>query len=130
MGPRWIKVAAIYFIIGISLGIFMSSTLQLNWASAHAHINLAGWVSVAIMGLIYSVYPAAGNNSLGRWHFWLYNIGLPFFLLSTFMVQIPDMLAFAHVFTFGGAGAMAAGLIVFVVNIFKNVNGRIVFKDN
>lgn len=121
MGPRWLKIAVIYLVIGIGLGIFMSSTLALRWASAHAHVNLAGWASVGIMGLIYCVYPEAGNNLLGKSHFWLYNIGLPLFLLSTFLVQIPDMIGFAHIFTFTGSGLMALGLIAFIVNLFMNI---------
>lgn len=129
MGAKWIKISVLYFALGIGLGIFMSSTLQLNWASAHAHINLAGWATIAITGTIYSVYPQAGNNALGIWHFWLYNIGLPFFLLSTFLVQIPDMLNIAHVFTFGGSGAMGLGLILFIINVFQNVNITTVFKE-
>ncbi|HLR51590.1 MAG TPA: cbb3-type cytochrome c oxidase subunit I [Candidatus Avamphibacillus sp.] len=122
MGSKWIKIAVIYFLVGISVGLFMSSSLQLQWASAHAHVNLVGWVSTAIMGVIYSVYPKAGNNVLGKWHFWLYNIGLPIFLLSTFMVQVKGMLDFAHIFTFTGGGLLAVGLIVFVVNIYINVH--------
>ena len=121
MGPRWLKIAVLYLIIGIGMGIFMSASLQLKWASAHAHVNLAGWATVAIMGLVYCVYPAAGRNTLGQVHFWTYNIGLPLFLLSTFMVQIKDMLSFAHYFTFTGAGLMAIGLIAFIINLFQNV---------
>jgi|SRR5690625_1913810 len=121
MGPRWLKVAVLYLIVGIGVGIYMSSTIQLQWASAHAHVNLAGWATTAIMGLVYCVYPKAGNNTLGKLHFWLYNIGLPLFLVSTFMVQIRDMLSFAHYFTFTGAALMGAGLILFVVNLYTNI---------
>lgn len=122
LGPRWIKIAALYLLFGIGVGIFMSSTFQLNWASAHAHVNLAGWATTAIMGVVYCIYPNAGNNTLGKWHFWLHHIGLPFFLLSTFLVQVPGMLGIAHVFTFGGAGLFGLGLIIFIVNLFINVS--------
>ena len=69
MGPWWIRIAALYLIFGISVGIFMSSTLALNWASAHAHVNLAGWATTGLIGVIYSVFPNAGNNRLGKIHF-------------------------------------------------------------
>lgn len=122
MGHKWIKIAALYLVIGIGVGIFMSSTLQLNWAAGHAHVNLVGWSTTAIMGLVYCVFPVAGNSALGKWHFWLHHIGLPFFLLSTFLVQVPEMLNIAHIFTYGGAGMIGAGLLVFIVNLFKNVH--------
>src|SRR5699024_9179396 len=100
MGARWIKLAVLYFVLGIAIGLFMSATIQLHWAAAHAHVNLVGWASTAIIGLVYAVYPKAGRSTLGTWTFWLYNIGLPFLLFSMFMVQIPEMVGFAHIFTF------------------------------
>src|SRR5699024_4345455 len=122
MGARWIKLAVLYFILGIGLGLFMSATIELRWAAAHAHVDLVGWASTAIIGLVYTVYPKAGKSMLGKWTFWLYNIGLPFLLASMFMVQIPDMLDFAHIFTFGGGGALALGIILFIANVFMNVH--------
>lgn len=122
MGAKWIKLAVLYFIIGIALGLFMSATIQLKWAAAHAHVNLVGWASTAIIGLIYTAYPKAGLNILGKWSFWLYNVGLPFLLISMFMVQIPGAIGFAHIFTFSGGGALALGVILFIVNVFLNVN--------
>ena len=54
-----LKIAVLYLIIGTGMGIFMSASLQLKWASAHAHVNLTGWATSAIMGLVYCVYPKA-----------------------------------------------------------------------
>lgn len=122
MGAKWIKLAVLYFIIGIALGLFMSATLQLKWAAAHAHVNLVGWASTALIGLVYTVYPKAGTSTLGTWTFWLYNLGLPVLLVSMFMVQIPGAIGFAHIFTFSGGGALALGIILFIVNVFMNVH--------
>ncbi len=122
MGAKWIKLAVLYFIIGIALGLFMSATIQLHWAAAHAHVNLVGWASTAIIGLVYTVYPKAGTSMLGKWTFWLYNIGLPILLASMFMVQIPGAIGFAHTFTFSGGGALALAIILFAVNVFMNVH--------
>lgn len=121
MGARWIKIAVIYFIVGIAVGLFMSATIDLRWGAAHAHVNVVGWLSTGLIGVIYSVYPKAGNSGLGITTFWLYNIGLPFLLASMFMVQIPGMLDFAHLFTFGGGGLVALAIILFIANVFINV---------
>lgn len=122
MGAKWIKLGALYLIVGIGVGLFMSSTLQLNWASAHAHVNLVGFVITVIFGVVYSIYPGAGNNLLGKLHFWLHNIGVPIFLISTFLVQVPDMLGTAHIFTFLGGGAFGLSVIIFIINAFQNIN--------
>lgn len=124
MGAKWIKLSVLYFIIGIAMGLFMSATVQLHWAAAHAHVNLVGWASTAIIGLVYTVYPKAGTSMLGKSTFWLYNIGLPVLLISMFMVQIPDAVTFAHNFTFIGGGALALGIILFIINVFINVHDK------
>src|SRR5699024_4908847 len=122
MGAKWIKLAVLYFGIGIAGGLFMSASLQLHWAAAHAHVSLVGCAARAIIGLLYDVYPKAGNNALRKWTFWLYNIGLPILLISMFMVQFPGAIAFAHIFTFSGGGALALGIVLFIVNVFINVH--------
>lgn len=128
MGARWIKLAVIYLIIGICVGLFMSMTLQLKWASAHAHVNLVGFATTAIFGIIYSIYPGAATNTLGKWNFWLHNIGVPVFLISTFLVQVPGMLDTAHIFTYAGGGAFGLGVILFIVNSLSNINESTMFK--
>lgn len=98
MGARWIKLAVLYLIFGICVGLFMSATLKLNWASAHAHTNLVGFTTTAIFGVIYSLYPGAANSTLGKTHFWLHNLGVPVFLIGAFLVQVKGMLDTAHIF--------------------------------
>ncbi|MBY7141639.1 cbb3-type cytochrome c oxidase subunit I [Virgibacillus sp. NKC19-3] len=122
MGAKWIKISVIYFILGIAMGLFMSATLQLNWAAAHAHVNLIGWASTAIIGLVYTAYPRAGSSTLGKWQFWLYNLGLPILLISMILVQIQGLLEFAHILTFIGGFALALGIILFIINVFTHVH--------
>ncbi|GAA0447503.1 hypothetical protein GCM10008983_26940 [Lentibacillus halophilus] len=127
MGAKWIKIAVIYFILGIVVGMFMSSTLQLQWAAAHAHVNLAGWASIGIIGVVYTLYPKAANSTLGIWHFWLYNIGLPILLLSMFMIQVrpgpfPGWGALTKTLIFGGGTMVTIAVIIFIVNVFKYVH--------
>lgn len=64
MGIKFIKASVIYFLIGISLGIYMGVADLFQFTSAHAHINLIGWISLAITGVLYHIFPAAGENKL------------------------------------------------------------------
>ena len=41
----------------------------------HAHLNLVGWVSMALYALVYRQWPAAGQNRLALIHFWVANAG-------------------------------------------------------
>lgn len=60
MNLRFFKIAAVYFVIAIILGIIMGIRHDFSLTSVHAHLNLLGWVSMALFGTIYHLYPAAG----------------------------------------------------------------------
>lgn len=86
MGARWIKIAVVYFFIGVIFGLYMHFTVELQYAATHAHINVVGWLTTGLIGIIYSVYPQAGNSLMGKIHFWLYNIGLPLLLAGMLVI--------------------------------------------
>ena len=58
----WLKLAVLYLIVGIGLGIAMGATENFTLRPVHAHLNLLGWTTLALAGLIYSVYPNAGSE--------------------------------------------------------------------
>ncbi|ARJ38088.1 hypothetical protein SporoP8_03760 [Sporosarcina ureae] len=124
MGARWIKAAVIYFLIGVGFGLYMHATIQLQWGATHAHINVVGWLTTAMIGVIYTIYPQAGNSILGKSHFWLYNIGLPVLLIGMLIIQpalgLPKILI--QICVWGGGSALAISILLFIVNVFKNVH--------
>lgn len=123
MGAKWIKAAVIYFLIGVGFGLYMHATIELQWGATHAHINVVGWLTTAAIGLIYSVYPKAGNSALGKAQFWLYNIGLPILLLGMLIIQpaIGAPLILIQICVWGGGIALAFSILLFIVNVYKNV---------
>lgn len=50
-------VAAGAALIGMALGIYMGMAQDLTLAPAHAHLNLLGWVTMALYGLYHSIRP-------------------------------------------------------------------------
>lgn len=123
MGAKWIKSAVIYFLIGVGFGLYMHATIELQWGATHAHINVVGWLTTAAIGIIYSVYPKAGNSALGKAQFWLYNIGLPILLLGMLIIQpaIGAPLILIQICVWGGGIALAFSILLFIVNVYKNV---------
>ena len=77
MATRLLKLAVIYLIAGMSLGLFMGITQELQFHSVHAHINLLGWVSLAVAGFIFHLFPDLARTRLAAIYFWLYNLSLP-----------------------------------------------------
>src|SRR5688572_17619929 len=78
----WFRVAVVYFVTAVGLGVWMGASGDHSLYSLHGHINLLGWVSLCLMGLIYRQLPSAGNHRLARVHFWIYNLFLPVMMLA------------------------------------------------
>jgi cbb3-type cytochrome oxidase subunit 1 len=119
MSARLIRIAALYLALGATMGIVMGITHQFSLAPVHAHINLLGWATLGIIGVVYRVYPAAGETRLAQIHFWIHNIALP-----VFMVGLGFALTGHEAFmpmTIVGASAVLIGLLVFAVNIWRTV---------
>ncbi len=66
----------IYVIAGMAFGIHMSATQDHALAPAHAHLNLIGWVGMALFGLYYHVVPKASAGLLPKLHFVTATLGL------------------------------------------------------
>jgi len=118
-GIIWLKLSVVYLIIGISMGIAMGASQNFTLRPVHAHINLLGWTTMALAGLIYSVFPKAGESRLARLHFWLLNLALPVMmsalaLLLFGQVGVAPVLALAEI-------AAALGIVAFAVNMFINL---------
>ena len=52
LSRRWFLAAVTYFVIGIGLGVYMGASGDHSLFPVHAHINLLGWVSMALIGLL------------------------------------------------------------------------------
>ena len=119
MSARLIRIAALYLALGVTMGIVMGITHQFSLAPVHAHINLLGWATLGIIGIVYRVYPAAGETRLARVHFWIHNTALPVFMVGLGFA-LTGHEAFMPV-TIVGATAVFVGIIVFAANIWRTV---------
>jgi len=127
------------FLIAGLTGI-MLGTAPFNWqlsgsyfVVAHFHYVIVGGIVFALFGAFYYWYPKMSgrmyNETLGKWHFWLFIIG--FHLTFDFM-HIPGILGMPRrIYTYEpgrgweiwnlivtiGAFFQAAGILVFVFNL-------------
>jgi len=119
MGIRFLKIAAVYLAIGISMGLAMGITQNFTLHAVHAHINLLGWATMALAGLIYVQFPQAAETRLAKIHFWLHNLALPVMMVSLALLisGVPQAVYFLE----SGSTTLVAGLMMFVVNVCLNV---------
>ena len=64
----FLLIAAMSLVIGVSVGIYMGVTHDYVLTPAHAHINLLGWVSLALFGFAYRSYPELGRPWTAELH--------------------------------------------------------------
>lgn len=72
-----LRAATIYLIGGLLLGSVMAASGDFTMKGVHAHIQLLGWVTLALSGLVYAMLPELSASRLARWHVLLHNLGLP-----------------------------------------------------
>jgi hypothetical protein len=120
MAERCLRFAVGYLLIGVWMGLIMGITQQFQFAPVHAHVNLLGWVSLGVIGLIYRAYPHAAATLLARWHFWLHNTGLPVFMLGLFLMLSGHAEAKPGVIV--GATATVVAITLFVINLLRSLH--------
>ena len=88
LSQRWFLAAISYFVIGIGFGVYMGASGNHALFTVHAHINLLGWASMGLTGLLYRSFPAAAQSGVAAWHFWLYQIAVPIMLLAVAAIYL------------------------------------------
>lgn len=120
MAVWFIRIAVIYVVIGVIFGFVIGINEKMAFVNVHAHLNLLGWATLALAGIIYALFPAAGNNKLAVTHFWLQNIGLPVFMAGLFVVDSGNTSAGIPPTAIGSLVVILA-IVVFAVNVWVNV---------
>jgi hypothetical protein len=119
-GIVWLKLSVLYLLVGVGIGIAMGASQNFTLRPVHAHVNLLGWTTLALAGVIYSVFPDAGSSLLARIHFWTMNIALPVMMLALAYLLVSGDRAVIPVL--GAAEIMAAlSVLSFAANLFLNL---------
>lgn len=69
------KLAVLFVITGIAMGIGMAASQDHAIMPAHAHLNLLGWVSLFLFGIYYERRPALDMSRLAIIQVALWSIG-------------------------------------------------------
>lgn len=113
-----LRGAVLYALLGIGMGIVMGAQQDFTNKTVHVHINLLGWVSIALMGVIYQVFPGMARSKLAKAHFWLHNLGLPVMITGLYGVMHEWPAAEPVIGT--GSAVVALAFVVFALNAWLN----------
>ncbi|MBT7951141.1 MAG: hypothetical protein HN764_05930 [Gammaproteobacteria bacterium] len=76
LGHNFLMTAILYGLWGTLMGSWLVFTKQSYLSQVHAHINLLGWVTMALFGVFYHFYPKVSESMLAAIHFWVANISV------------------------------------------------------
>lgn len=113
---RWILAAIAYFCVGVGLGVYMGASHDHSLFPVHAHLNLLGWVSLALIGVIYHVFPQAGASRAATVQFWLHN-GALLVMMAGLAVLLKGNPAAEPLVALGSLG-VAAAVLLFAGNVY------------
>jgi hypothetical protein len=82
------KTAAVFLVVGLSMGLQMAISGDHNVIGAHAHANLLGWVTMALFGVYYALNPAKAATRLARLHFRLYAASIAVMVPSLYLLYL------------------------------------------
>ena len=82
IGFSLLRISVVYLVAGLMMGLAIGITKSFYLASAHSHLLLLGWATMAITGVVYLVLPECAGTRLASAHFWLLNLGLPVMVVS------------------------------------------------
>jgi hypothetical protein len=87
----FLLLAALCLIVGVCLGIYMGMNEDFQLMPVHAHLNLVGWVSLALFGVVYRLYPRLAASRLAGVQFWLAAPSAPLFPVGIYLAVFEDM---------------------------------------
>jgi hypothetical protein len=112
---KFLLLAAIMLTAGVGLGIRMGIVHDFSLAPVHAHINLVGWASLALFGIVYRLYPQMAESRLA---------GLHFILAAPAAVMFPigialSILAERPLLAIVASLLWMAGVLLFLANLIR-----------
>lgn len=118
VSSRFLLLAVACALFGMGVGIAMAISQDFTLAPAHAHLNLLGWVSLALFGLYYRAEPRMVAGKLPQAHFWLALAGVAVMIPALFWRLLGHEEAESAI----GLGALlnVASMILFGAVVFRN----------
>lgn len=110
----FIGLGVVAALLGMGLGIWMSIFNDYLLMPLHAHINLVGWVSLALFGLAYRT-GLARNDGWAVVHFWLAFAAVVIFSVGIFISLITERPKIAFI----GGYLTVASMVLFGVNVIR-----------
>jgi len=124
VSAAFFALGAVLLFVGMGLGEYMGANEDFVYAPVHAHLNLLGWVTLALFGTFYALTKDTYSPRLAWINFILSGGGILAMAPMLFiMLKTGDNATWGP--RLGMAGAVAIlGLVVFLVSALREVMRR------
>jgi hypothetical protein len=121
VSAAFFAVAAVLLLCGMALGQYMGAKEDFVLAPVHAHINLLGWVTMALYGTFYALTRGTMSDRLAWLNFALSTIGAVGMIPTLTMLLVSGNSAFWGPLTGVAGGIAILGLLVFMISVFREL---------
>ncbi len=83
----YILLGLCWVIVGMIYGAWLGASHHNNFANSHAHINLLGFVTSTLFGMLHWAFPAMRNSRAALWQFVIYEVGVALLIIGKIMVD-------------------------------------------
>jgi len=117
-----LRAAAIYAVIGMTFGIYMGIKQDFSLMPAHAHLNVVGWLSIAVYGLVLARFPDIAASRLAKVQGIIAHLGVWIFVPGIAIAIISDHSI--EQFAIIGSLVVLTGALLFVPLVWRATKRR------
>jgi hypothetical protein len=111
------KLAVLFVIAGMAMGIGMAATHNHSIMPAHAHLNLLGWVSLFLFGIYYKLNPTLEESRLALVQVIVWSVGTVVLTIGVAAIHLGY--SAAEPITAVASFVVLAAMLVFAYLVFR-----------
>jgi hypothetical protein len=120
VSAAFFAIGVVYLLLGMSWGMHMGASADFAMAPAHAHLNLLGWVTMAIYGTFYALTHASLSPRLAWTNFALAAAGVAVMVPSLALYLASNDAKYVAGIVVGEI-ATVLSLLVFAVSVYREL---------
>ena len=101
----YIAIALLWAVVGMLLGLYMGIASDLKLLTVHVAMMLSGFVTLALYGILYRVWPMMKKSPLALAQFWISALGTAGVIIGSYFLVTNGSLPLAAI----GSIAMIVG---------------------
>jgi hypothetical protein len=120
VSAAFFALAVVYLLVGMAWGMHMGEAEDFTMMPAHAHLNLVGWVTMALYGTFYALTHASLKPRLAWTNFALAAIGVAV-MIPSLALYLPAHNAKYIPGIIAGELLTVSSLLVFAVSVYREL---------